>query len=74
MRFPLTEERACGILKVRLESTHREIKAAYHSMANQWHPDRRGSESVAQQRLANQQMAAINEAYCLLRSAQASRH
>jgi curved DNA-binding protein CbpA len=37
-------------------------------MASQWHPDRleRGSEHA--RRMATDQMAAINEAYSLLRS------
>lgn len=72
MLLPMTEERACRILKVSRESRRIEIRAAYHGMAGQWHPDRRGTESQDLQRLANRQMARINEAYRFLRGAPAS--
>lgn len=68
MYLPVTEQSACRILKVSPHSTPTEIRAAYHSMASQWHPDRAGAGSQFQQRLANEQMAAINAAYHLLRT------
>lgn len=61
-------QRACELLSVSTYSTEAQIKAAYHRMAGQWHPDRleRGSEEL--RALATKQMTAINEAYSYLRS------
>jgi DnaJ-domain-containing protein 1 len=66
--YSMTPRRACRLLGVTATSTGEQIKAAYRRMASQWHPDRleRGTEQV--RRMATEQMAAINEAYSLLRS------
>ena len=66
--YSMTPRRACRLLGVTASSTGEQIKAAYRRMASQWHPDRleRGSEHA--RRMATDQMAAINEAYSLLRS------
>lgn len=66
MWLPMTEQRACQVLKVSMASTRSEIKAAYRGMAKEWHPDRLGSLPDDEQRLANQQMAMIHEAYRVL--------
>lgn len=62
----MTQERACLLLGLTATSTRRQIKAAYRRMVSRWHPDRLdlGTEEVRQ--LANERMAAINEAYHLL--------
>jgi DnaJ-domain-containing protein 1 len=64
---PMTPDRACHILGVMLTSTPRELKAAYRQKVNQWHPDRLGRRGDQERELATRQMAAINEAYRLLR-------
>lgn len=58
---PMTQLQACRLLGVDVGSTRQQIRAAYRRMASQWHPDRRAGQ------VANQRMAAINEAYRLLR-------
>jgi curved DNA-binding protein CbpA len=47
-------------------STRNEIKAAYRRVVNQIHPDRLEDRDEGVRRLANDQMAEINEAYRLL--------
>jgi DnaJ-domain-containing protein 1 len=66
--YSMTPRRARRLLGVTATSTGEQIKTAYRRMASQWHPDRleRGTEQV--RRMATEQMAAINEAYSLLRS------
>jgi hypothetical protein len=59
---------ACELLRVSQHSTEAQIKAAYRRMAGQWHPDRLERRSEEVRALATQQMAAINEAYCYLRT------
>jgi len=58
---PMTEVRACRLLGVDAGSTREQIRAAYRRRASQWHPDRRAGQ------VATERMAAINEAYRLLR-------
>jgi hypothetical protein len=58
---PMTPLRACRLLGVDASSTREQIRAAYRRLASQWHPDRRAGQG------ANQRMAAINEAYRVLR-------
>jgi DnaJ family protein C protein 3 len=62
----MTQLRACRLLGVNAGSTREQVRAAYRRMASQWHPDRRTDEVG---RVANERMAAINEAYRLLREA-----
>ena len=58
---------ACRLLGVRADSSWAQIKKAYWRMAGKWHPDRMQHSSEETRRLANEQMIAINQAYCLLR-------
>ena len=64
----MTLQRACRLLGVTAASTREQIKAAYHQMASQWHPDRLQSRTEEMRRFATDQMAAINEAYSVLRN------
>jgi len=61
------EHSACRLLGVTPASTRDQLRAAYRRMVVAWHPDRveRGSETLRRQ--ATERMAAINEAYHLLR-------
>ncbi|MFY9854713.1 MAG: J domain-containing protein [Terracidiphilus sp.] len=63
---PMSHLRACELLGVTPTSTRRQIKAAYRRMVNQNHPDRLQRRTDGARRLANDQMAEINEAYHLL--------
>jgi hypothetical protein len=65
---PMTQQSACELLGVNANCTLEQIKAAYRRMASQWHPDRLERKTEKVRRLATDQMAAINEAYHLLRS------
>jgi DnaJ-class molecular chaperone len=64
----MTPRRACRLLGVSANSSGEQIKAAYRRMASQWHPDRLARGSEHERQMATEQMAAINEAYSLLRS------
>jgi DnaJ like chaperone protein len=64
----MTQYRACQLLGVTSNSTQRQIKAAYRRKVSQWHPDRLESRTKEVRLLATEQMAAINEAYRLLRN------
>jgi hypothetical protein len=64
----MTRQRACRLLGVTATSTREQIKTAYRQMASQWHPDRLKLRTKQELRIATDQMAAINEAYHLLRS------
>jgi DnaJ-domain-containing protein 1 len=65
--IPMTLHMACRLLGVEADSTWSQIKKAYWRMAGKWHPDRMQHSSEETRRLANDQMIAINQAYCLLR-------
>jgi len=64
---PMTLHTACRLLGVEADSSWAQIRKAYRRMAGQWHPDRMQQSSEEMQQFANEQMIAINEAYCLLR-------
>jgi DnaJ-domain-containing protein 1 len=64
----MTRQRACRLLGVAATSTREQIKTAYRQMASQWHPDRLKLKTKQEIGIATEQMAAINEAYHLLRS------
>jgi DnaJ-domain-containing protein 1 len=64
----MTLQRACRLLGVTATSTREQIKTAYRQMASEWHPDRLECRTKQDLRVATEQMAAINEAYHLLRS------
>jgi curved DNA-binding protein CbpA len=66
--YPMTREYACLLLGVTEANTRQQIKAAYRKLVSRWHPDRLGLEAEGTRRLANERMAAINEAYHLLMS------
>ncbi|MGA8938151.1 MAG: J domain-containing protein [Acidobacteriaceae bacterium] len=66
---PMTQESACKLLQLSAGSVDVQIKAAYRKLVNQCHPDRFECGNAFEQALANERMAAINEAYRMLRSA-----
>ncbi len=63
----MTHERACEVLCVDEDSDEERIKAAYRGMVRVCHPDRLEQSGELERALATRQMAAINEAYQLLR-------
>ena len=65
---PATHAAARQILGVAVNSSEQQIKAAYRQRVRQWHPDHLHHRSDEVLRFANQKMAAINQAYCMLRS------
>jgi curved DNA-binding protein CbpA len=64
----MTPRHACRLLGVAANSTHDQLKSAYRRMVSQWHPDRLGPATDDARQRATDQMAAINEAYRLLRT------
>ena len=64
---PITRECACELLGVTASSTRQQIKTAYRQTVAQWHPDRFENRGREVRQIATQKMAAINEAYRLLR-------
>jgi len=66
--YPMTQISACQFLGVPPTSTPKQIKAAYRQMVSQWHPDRFEFQAEEVRQRATEQMAAINDAYHLLRS------
>jgi hypothetical protein len=62
-----TYQRACELLSVSEHSTVTQIRAAYRRMVSEWHPDRLEQSGERVRAFATKQMAAINEAYHLLR-------
>jgi len=67
---PKAQQYALLLLGVNSTSTRKQIKAAYRKMVSEWHPDRLKIATEKSRRLANERMAAINEAYHLLISNQ----
>jgi DnaJ-domain-containing protein 1 len=65
---PMTEDRARQLLGVTPASAGKQIKAAYRRLVSQWHPDRLECRTEEARQFATDRMAAINEAYHLLRS------
>lgn len=63
---PLTTENAYRVLRISSASSREEIRAAYRRMANRYHPDRLARCGTREQKVANNRMASINEAYRLL--------
>ena len=63
----ISREKACQILGVTACCTRQEVKAAYRRKIIQWHPDRLGPMTKDVRMRADEQMAAINEAYTFLR-------
>lgn len=63
---PMTQQLACRLLGVTEVSSRRQLKAAYRKLVSRWHPDRLELEAEEMRKLANERMAAINEAYHLL--------
>ena len=65
----MTQHRACQLLGVTATNTQKQIKAAYRRKVSQWPHDRLENRANEVHQLATKQMAAINDAYRLLRSA-----
>ncbi len=63
----MTYQRACELLGVGEHSTATQIRAAYRRMVSEWHPDRLEQSGEKVRAFATKRMAAINEAYHLLR-------
>ncbi len=66
--YPNSHGAACQLLGVAANSSSEQIKAAHRRMVRQWHPDRLNNQLEEERQFANRQMAAINEAYGMLRS------
>jgi len=67
---PMTQARACLLLEVAADTSRELLRSAYRRMVSRWHPDRLQLCTDEIRHYATQQMAAINEAYSLLRSSQ----
>ena len=67
-QFMRDSSRAWEILGIATGSSIDEIKAAYRRLVTQWHPDRLECRTDEARQFATERMAAINEAYHLLRS------
>jgi DnaJ-domain-containing protein 1 len=65
----MTLGRAMRLLGLTAASTREQVRAAYRRMAGEWHPDRVAGRAEAVRQAATEQMAEINEAYRILRSA-----
>ena len=66
----MTPQRARLLLEVIPSSTREQVRSAYRRMVGQWHPDRLQFTNDAIRHHATQHMAALNEAYRLLRAAE----
>lgn len=66
--LPMTLDRAYKVLRVSPTSSVSEIKAAHRQLVVEWHPDRLQEKSDEVRRYATGKMAAINQAYSLLRN------
>jgi hypothetical protein len=64
----MTVGRAHQLLGTTTTSSREQIRSAYRRKVSEWHPDRLQYVSEAGRECATQQMAAINEAYRLLRT------
>jgi hypothetical protein len=60
---PMTLQNAWQVLGVSEDSTRAEIRSAYRRLVSRWHPDRLGATTEEARTHANEQMAAINQAY-----------
>lgn len=60
-------KRACDILGIGVEATHRDVRRAYRMQVRRWHPDRFGNDPAGQQR-AEELLKEINEAYGFLQA------
>jgi hypothetical protein len=65
----MTVADAHQLLGTATASTRGQIRSAYRRQVSEWHPDRLQYASEAVRECATQQMAVINEAYRLLRTA-----
>jgi DnaJ-domain-containing protein 1 len=65
--YPMTQESACRLLGVTATSTQKQIKAAYRRLVSQFHPDHLEFQANDVRQRATERMAAINDAYHLLR-------
>jgi hypothetical protein len=63
----MTLQRAYDILELSPTCTQTELKAAFRLKVSQWHPDRHEGSTKSVRQRATAQMAAINEAYRLVR-------
>lgn len=64
----ITYQDACEVLGLPPGSSEAQIKSAYRRMASEWHPDRQEHHGERMHAFATQQMAAINDAYRLLKN------
>lgn len=62
----MTQQLAFRLLGVTEASTRKQLRAAYRKMVSRWHPDRLELGTQEMRQIANERMAAINEAYHLL--------
>ena len=69
MIHPMTLERACEVLCLSAGSCEAQIKAAYRKLVSRWHPDLYESGNELERARATERMAAINDAYRILRGA-----
>lgn len=66
--LPITLDRAYQVLRISATSTLSQIKAAHRQLVIEWHPDRLQNQTEEVRRYATGKMAAINEAYRLVRN------
>jgi curved DNA-binding protein CbpA len=64
----MTHQHACRLFGVSANTTLEQLRSAYRRMVTQCHPDRLGPATEEAHQRATDQMAAINEAYRLLRT------
>jgi len=60
-------QRAYDLLGLSPESGSREVRAAYHRLAQRHHPDKAAGQSDAARAVAEQRMKELNVAYALIR-------
>ncbi len=66
----MTPQRARLLLEITSPSSREQVRSAYRRMVGQWHPDRLQFTTEAVRNHATQHMAALNDAYRLLCSAE----